>query len=218
MNLKLKITQKEGTNMSSLVKQMSALKYRSKLNTQEGELSIVGIDEDDVQNVIDSIDEAFNIVGVDIVPTVEVPEPVVNEEPLEIDKMLPEKLDKPSNNHNKISSKDYVEMIFETDFSRLDKNKTIEEQIDMFLDIIGFPKTNRVVKQAFVAACEVKKINLENIIIEVHRVFNKTREEIIKAIMQEEFKKWLANYPDLRDKYPKISFTALLKIFASKVQ
>ena len=59
MDLKLKITQKEGTSMSSLVKQMCALKCRIKVDTHEGDLSIEGMDDNNVENVIDSIDEAF---------------------------------------------------------------------------------------------------------------------------------------------------------------
>lgn len=77
MDLKLKITQKEGTSMSSLVKQMCALKCRVKVDTQEGDISIVGMNVNSIENVIDSIDEAFNIVGVDIVPNIEDFEPVI---------------------------------------------------------------------------------------------------------------------------------------------
>ena len=474
MDLKLKITQKEGTNMSSLVKQMCALKCRIKVDAQEGDLSIVGMDDNSIENVIDSIDEAFNIVGVDIVPTVEVPEPVVTEESLEIAKIefsnveveeqvnklmriiywamysskahsrdicqylmatgteiamkynprevpkfsvgdvvvcnygnhlsgeisgghvhaivcdvdeegmiyaapitkakldgdlqkylpfeakvdvdytvsrytggtvllkkggyirperiqdvvgtarpeffnkllaiLPttiqfshddyaEKLsekygdvdnddnmlfdglgeipgeetsgesvseapaeetsgesttetpveegsgestaetpveessgesteesptsdsstedvneDKPSNNTKKPSAEDYVAELLASSLASLDKSKPVVEQIDMFLNGIGFQTNEKIIKQSFVAACEVKKVGYESIILELRNVYPKIREEIIKATMREEFKKWLTMYPEAKEKYPKISFMVLLKVFAKKMR
>lgn len=448
MDLKLKITQKEGTNMSSLVKQMCALKCRIKVDAQEGDLSIVGMDDNSIENVIDSIDEAFNIVGVDIVPTVEVPEPVVTEESLEIAKIefsnveveeqvnklmriiywamysskahsrdicqylmatgteiamkynprevpkfsvgdvvvcnygnhlsgeisgghvhaivcdvdeegmiyaapitkakldgdlqkylpfeakvdvdytvsrytggtvllkkggyirperiqdvvgtarpeffnkllaiLPttiqfshddyaEKLsekygdvdnddnmlfddlgeipgeetagesatetsveegsgesteesptsdsstedvneDKPSNNTKKPSAEDYVAELLASSLASLDKSKPVVEQIDMFLNGIGFQTNEKIIKQSFVAACEVKKVSYESIILELRNVYPKIREEIIKATMREEFKKWLTMYPEAKEKYPKISFMVLLKVFAKKMR
>lgn len=461
MDLKLKITQKEGTNMSSLVKQMCALKCRIKVDSQEGDLSIVGIDDNSIDNVIDSIDEAFNIVAVDIVPTIEVPEPVVTEESLEIAKIefsnadveeqvnklmriiywamysskahsrdicqylmatgteiamkynprevpkfsvgdvvvcnygnhlsgeisgghvhaivcdvdeegmiyaapitkakldgdlqkylpfkakvdvdytvsrytggtvllkkggyirperiqdvvgtarpeffnkllaiLPttiqfshddyaEKLsekygdvdnddnmlfddlgeipveetsgesvteapaeetsggstaetpveegsgestkesptsdsstedvneDKPSNNTKKPSVEDYMAELLASSLASLDKSKPIVEQIDMFLNGIGFQTNEKIIKQSFVAACEVKKVGYESIILELRNVYPKNREEIIKATMREEFKKWLTMYPEAKEKYPKISFMVLLKVFAKKMR
>ena len=490
MDLKLKITQKEGTSMSSLVKQMCALKCRIKVDAQEGDLSIVGMDDNNVENVIDSIDEAFNIVGVDIVPTVEIPEPeepVVTAESLEIAKIefsnkevedqvnklmrviywamysnkahprdicqylmatgteiamkynprevvdfsigdivvcnygnhlsgeisgghvhavvcdidedgtfyaapitkakldgnqqkylpfeanldvdytvsrytggtillkkggyirperiqdvvgkarpeffekllaaLPdtvrfshndyaEKLSekygdvdnddsmlfddtdeiigavtsdevvteapaeetsgdivnenpaeetsgdvvtetpaeetsgdavnetpaevtssevvgdtstsdssnedmnegKSSNDTKKPSAEDYVAELLASSLANLDKSKPVEEQIEMFLNGIGFQTNEKIIKQSFVAACEVKKVGYESIILELRNVYPKIREEIIKATMREEFKKWLTLYPEAKEKYPKISFMVLLKVFARKMR
>lgn len=468
MDLKLKITQKEGTSMSSLVKQMCALKYRIKVDTHEGDLSIDGMDDNSIENIIDSIDEAFNIVGVDIVPTVDIPEPeepIVTAESLEIAKIkfsnkevedhvnklmrviywamysnkahsrdicqylmatgteiamkynprevvdfsigdivvcnygnhlsgeisgghvhsvvcdidedgtfyaapitkaklegdqqkylpfkanldvdytvsrytggtillkkggyirperiqevvgkarpeffskllaaLPdtvrfshsdyaEKLsekygdvdnddsmlfddtdeilgavtsegisdegvtetpaeetsgestsetpveevsgegteesptsnsstedvneDKPSNNTKKPSAEDYVAELLASSLSSLDKSKPVVEQIDMFLNGIGFQNNEKIIKQSFVAACEVKKVGYESIILELRNVYPKIKEEIIKATMREEFKKWLTMYPEAKEKYPKISFMVLLKVFAKKMK
>lgn len=464
MDLKLKITQKEGTSMSNLVKQMCALKCRIKVDAQEGELSIVGMDDNNVENVIASIDEAFNIVGVDIVPTVEIPEPeepVVTAESLEIAKIefsnkevedqvnklmrviywamysnkayprdicqylmatgteiamkynprevvdfsigdivvcnygnhlsgeisgghvhavvcdtdedgtfyaapitkakmegnqqkylpfeanldvdytvsrytggtvllkkggyirperiqdivgkarpeffekllaaLPdtvrfshndyaEKLSekygdvdnddsmlfddtneiigavtsdevvaetpveetsgdvvtetpavettsevventstsdssnedmnegKSSNDTKKPSAEDYVAELLASSFANLDKSKLVEEQIEMFLNGIGFQTNEKIIKQSFVVACKVKKVSYESIILELRNVYPKIREEIIKETMREQFKKWLTLYPEAKEKYPKISFMVLLKVFARKMR
>ncbi len=271
MDLMLKVTQKEGTSMASLIKQMCALKCRIKVDVHEGDISIVGMDDNNVENIIDSIDEAFYIVGVDIVPTVEIPEPeelsekygdddnddtedvsdegvietsrnVVVETPEEettgdagtasstegnsdesigvLTNSDSSKEDmnevKASNDTKKISAEDYVAEILASSLASLDKSKPIVEQIDMFLNSIGFQTNEKIIKQSFVAACEVKKIGYENIILELRNVYPKIREEIIKATMREEFNKWLTLHPEVKERYPKISFMVLLKVFANK--
>lgn len=75
MDLKLTINPKENTNMSSLVKQMCSLKCRITVNISDGVVSILDIPDSNVDTVIDAINEAFNITGMDITPTVTVPEP-----------------------------------------------------------------------------------------------------------------------------------------------
>lgn len=434
MDLKLKITQKEGTSMSGLIKQMSGLKCRIKVDIDEGECSIVGIEDNSVENVIDSIDEAFNIVGVDIVPTVEVPEPevpVVTEDSLEIAKIefsnksvenrvnklmriiywamyynnassrdicqylmstgveiamkyntheivnfsigdivncnfgnhlngeisgghvhaivcdiddeegtfyaapitkekleenpqkylkfkanldvdytvskynggtvllkkggyirperiqevvgtvrpeffarlleaLPDTIrfshndyaekysekygdvenddsmlfddtddaigeetsdvvaNETANEENsgegntskdvkKISVEDYVAELLAVPLANLDKSKPIMEQVDMFLDCIGFQTTEKIIKQSFVVACEDEKVTYKSIILELRNVYPEISEKSIKETMREEFKKWLTLYPEAKEKYPKISFMVLLKVFARKM-
>ena len=468
MDLKLKITQKEGTSMSSLVKQMCGLKCRIKVDIHEGHLSIEGMDDNNVENVIDSIGEAFNVVGVDIVPTVEIPEPkepVVTAESLEIakiefynkevedqanklmriiywamysnkahprdicqylmaagteiamkyntrevvnfsigdivicnygnhlggeisgryvhsvvcdidedgtfyaapitksklkgeqqrylpieanldvdytvprytggtillkkggyirperiqevvgkvrpeffskllaaildtvrfshsdyaeklsekygdvdndDRMLLDDTDeilgvvtseeasdevvtetsveetsgdavtetlaeeksgkvvgdtsisdssnedmnegRSPNGTKRPSAEDYISKLLASSLASLDKSKHIEQQIDMFLNDIGFQTNEKIIKLSFAAACKVKKIGYESIIFELHHVYPTLRQEIIKATMREEFKKWLTLYPEIKEKYATISFMALLKVFARKMK
>lgn len=452
MELKLKITQKEGSSMSSLVKQMCALKCRIKVDAHEGDISIEGMDDNNVENVIDSIDEVFNIVGVDIVPAVEIPEPeehVVTAESLEIAKIAfsnkevedqvnklmrviywamysskapprdicqylmstgteiamkynprevadfsigdivvcnygnhlsgeisgghvhavvcdidedgtlyaapitkaklegnrlkylpfeanldvdytvsrytggtillkkggyirPERIQevvgkvrpelfekllavlpdtvrfshngyaeklsekygdvdnddnmllddtdeiigavnsdevatetpvgdvvnetleeetsasdssnedmnegKSSNDTKKPSAEDYVAELLASSLANLDKSKPVEEQIEMFLNGIGFQTNEKIIRQSFVAACEVKKVGYESIILELRNVYPKINEEIIKTTMRKEFKKWLTLYPEAKEKYPKISFMVLLKVFVRKMR
>lgn len=455
MDLKLKISQKEGTSMSSLVKLMCSLKCRMKADTHKGELTIEGMDDNNIENVIDSIDEAFEIVGVDIVPTVELPEPeepVVTAESLEIPKIefsnkevedqanklmrivywmiysnkaqprdmcqylmstcaeilmkysprelvkfsvgdivvcnygnhpngevsgghvhavvcdieedgsfyaapitkhkiegdqqkyltfehnidvdyteskytggtillkkgkfiCPERVQevvgkaradffgkllaalpdtfrfshndyakklserygdvdnddsmlcahsdalveavsaevisddrvtetpvektsgesmenltysdssnedmnegKSFSSTQKPSAEDYIAELLASSLANLDKSKSVEEQTDKFLNCIAFQSNEKIIKQSFIVACEVKKIGYESIILELRNVYPNIKEENIKAILREEFNKWLTLHPDVKEKYPKISFMVLLKVFARTIR
>lgn len=99
---------------------------------------------------------------------------------------------------------------------KLDCTKTVEEQVETFLTDIGMITTERMVTQSFVIACNIKKIKYENVILELHNMFPKVKEEIIKSILKENFNKWLDVHPELVESCPKISFMAVLKIFAKR--
>ena len=77
--------------------------------------------------------------------------------------------------------------------------------------------TTNLVEQSFIVACDIKKINYENVILELHNMNPDINEDIIKASLQEEFKRWLKKYPELAAKCPKISLISLLKVFAKKI-
>jgi len=425
MDLKLKITQKPGTNMSSLVKQMCALRYRIKVDAESGNISIEGMNNSDVENVIDSINEAFNIVGVDIIPNIEIPEQETSStieekealvtaeslefakinffdqeveeqanklmrviywhmynnkassadickylksvgaeikmkyEPQELPKIfigdivvcnygnhpngeisggyvhaivcdideegmiyavpitkikfnevpnkylpfenksdvfytepnltggtlllkrgayissqriwktvgtarteffdkllktLPETVCfshydmenedaanqgevelvssedeeeipsdnssiqniskcKPSNDTKKTSAEDFIAELLSDSLEMLDKSMPIEENVDKFIKGIGFDTKGEIVKQAFINACKVDKISYESILPKLVELFPNIREEIIKASLKEEFNNWAQRHPEIKEKYPKISFMALLKVF-----
>ena len=74
----------------------------------------------------------------------------------------------------------------------------------------------RMVKQSFVIACDIKKITYENVILELHNVNPEVNEDIIKATLKENFKKWLEQYPELAKKCPKMSLMSVLKVFAKR--
>lgn len=99
---------------------------------------------------------------------------------------------------------------------KLDRTKTVEEQVETFLTDIGMATTERMVTQSFVIACDIKKINYENVILELHNMFPKVKEDIIKSILKENFKKWLDEHPELVESCPKISLMAVLKVFAKR--
>lgn len=101
-------------------------------------------------------------------------------------------------------------------FDKLDTSKSVEEQVESFLTDIGMTTTERMVTQSFIIACDIKKINYENVLLGLHEEFPKVKEEIIKNILKEAFKNWLEKYPTLAEKCPKISLMAVLKVFAKK--
>lgn len=99
---------------------------------------------------------------------------------------------------------------------KLDRTKTVEEQVETFLTDIGMETTERMVTQSFVIACDIKKINYENVILELHNMFPKVKEDIIKLILKENFNKWLDLHPELVESCPRISLMAVLKVFAKR--
>lgn len=101
-------------------------------------------------------------------------------------------------------------------FDKLDASKTVREQVESFLTDIGMTTTERMVTQSFIIACDIKKINYENVLLGLHKEFPEVKEEIIKNILKEAFKNWLEKYPTLAEKCPKISLMAVLKVFAKK--
>ena len=101
-------------------------------------------------------------------------------------------------------------------FDKLDSSKKVEEQIESFLNDIGMTTTERMVTNSFIIACDIKKINYENVLLGLHELFPTVKEEIIKNILKEAFKNWLDKYPTLAEKCPKISLMAVLKVFAKR--
>lgn len=100
---------------------------------------------------------------------------------------------------------------------KLDSSKEPEEQVDSFLTDIGMPISEKMVRQSFVIACDIKKITYKNVILKLHNMNPKVRENIIMVTLKENFKKWLDQHPELAKKCPKISFMSLLKIFAKRL-
>lgn len=101
-------------------------------------------------------------------------------------------------------------------FDKLDSSKKVEEQIESFLNDIGMTTTERMVTNSFIIACDIKKINYENVLLGLHELFPTVKEEIIKNILKDAFKNWLDKYPTLAEKCPKISLMAVLKVFAKR--
>lgn len=124
---------------------------------------------------------------------------------------------KPKNTAKKVSGEETALLnIIGHSLKKLDCNKTVEEQVETFLSDIGMVTTERMVTQSFVIACDIKKINYENVILELHNMFPKVKEENIKSILKENFKKWLEMHSELVESCPKISLMAMLKIFAKR--
>lgn len=99
---------------------------------------------------------------------------------------------------------------------KLDSTKKVEEQVVDFLTDIGMTTSESIVTQSFVVACDIDRISYKNVVFELHNMFPKVKEEIIKSILNENFKKWLDLHPELVESCPKISLMALLKVFAKR--
>lgn len=101
--------------------------------------------------------------------------------------------------------------------NKLTPSKKAKEQIESFLIDIGMPIKEKMVKQSFVIACDIKKITYENVINELHKANPMVNNNSIKVILKENFNKWLEKYPELAKKCPKISFMSILKVFAKRL-
>lgn len=101
-------------------------------------------------------------------------------------------------------------------FDKLDKSLTFKEQICEFMSEIGIPATATLVAQSFEIACDVKKVNYENIIFELHKLNPDINKDVIKASLKETFKTWLEKHPELIEKYPNISLMSILKVFSKR--
>lgn len=96
----------------------------------------------------------------------------------------------------------------------LDKNSDLEPQLDDFLTTIGI-SNEILIKQAFLAACKVKKVTYESVLIELKNQNPAQKEDEIKQALKDAFKTWIStNYPTITEQFPKISIMSLLKFFA----
>lgn len=100
---------------------------------------------------------------------------------------------------------------------KLDKHKTVENQLESFLSEIGMSSASKFVKESFIIACKIdNKITFDNILLELqcaHPYINNIN--IIKSSLKEDFKNWLKHYPELANR-PRLSIVSLLKVFAKK--
>lgn len=100
----------------------------------------------------------------------------------------------------------------------LDKNAELEPQMNDFLTAIGM-SSDVLIKQAFLAACKVKKIKYESILTELKNQNPNQKEDEIKQALKEAFKTWISNnYPTITEQFPKISIMSLLKSFAKNIK
>lgn len=102
---------------------------------------------------------------------------------------------------------------FQTTFNSLDSSKTVEENINIFLDGIGLDKNAPYVFKSFLIGTNVKRINYESILLELKKGSKNVSEEDIKRELRKTFDKFLTSHTDLKAKYAKISIMTLIKSF-----
>lgn len=300
MDLTLEITKKENQSMANLLMQMCSLKCRSKLDTREGRLSIIGMDDENIEgyeDIIDAIDKTFDIISIDIVPAEEKTEILAEEksssfakedfssddevyddylneirendkpdeeesekeenlaEPLSFteDTLENTKLDEKedtlesvesngsegtseiiiedSNHKNdedesskeskKDTMEDYMAEFLKEYLEKIDGSKEIRPQIIDFLRDIRFSKIedeNQIDNKIIICAMENAyaswhTITISKIVTCVHKDLG-IKEDYMVKVMKDEFKKWLQNYPEIKEKYPRMSFVVLLKVLS----
>lgn len=98
--------------------------------------------------------------------------------------------------------------------TKINKNKSIEENAIMFLREIGINIDEKIMIQSFISASYLPKIDYENIISEVNRAYPEIEREFIKENLKEMLKEWSKNYPQLKKKCLNLTFISLLKIFS----
>ena len=107
---------------------------------------------------------------------------------------------------------------FKNAFDKIDKSKTVEENINSFLDEIGLDKTAPYIFKSFLAGTFVKKINYESILLELKKDAKNITEDGIKAELRKKFDEYISKYTDLKVKYPKISIINFIKIFVKTLR
>lgn len=93
---------------------------------------------------------------------------------------------------------------------------TSKEKIKSFLDEIGMC-SDEMMQSAFEAACVVKRIKYDTIIIELNKKFPRVSDRAIKAKLQIEFKKWLRDCEEFPEECNRLEVIALFKLVAKKL-
>lgn len=104
-----------------------------------------------------------------------------------------------------------------TVLDKLDKTKPISEQVEFFIKEIGMQTSSDFLILAFLTACNIEKINYENILSKLHELKPDNNSNKIKEALKQDFKNWLKQYPKLSEKCPKISIISLLKVFVKRI-
>jgi len=110
-----------------------------------------------------------------------------------------------------------IRKTFKTAFDKIDKGKTVEENLNSFLDEIGLDKTAPFVFKSFRVSTQVKKTNYESILLELKKDTKNVTEEQIKAELRKIFDGYISKYPDLKGKYPKISIMNFIKAYEKTI-
>ena len=216
-------SQKEGS-VVSLIKEVNKISCRLYLDLENGYVTVENVSDTMFDAVIELVDNYYTILGVDIDNTFE--ENTEKQVAPVIEDSTTDTTDDAVDETNAIKTKTPAKKVGGEEsallevigfaFDKLDSSKKVEEQIESFLNDIGMTTTERMVTNSFIIACDIKKINYENVLLGLHELFPTVKEEIIKNILKEAFKNWLYKYPTLAEKCPKISLMAVLKVFAKR--
>jgi|GEM_PF-5481234 len=88
----------------------------------------------------------------------------------------------------------------------------LENQIITFLNEIKMNQTSEMI-QFFIVTCNMQTITYEKVFLELG--IDK-EQKMIKKKLDENFKEWINNYPQVKERYPHISLVTLLKVFSKR--
>lgn len=227
-----KVSSQTEVSVVSLIKEVNKMPCRICLNIENGYVTVENADNTMIDAIIELVDNYYTILGVDIDNTFEETTalqiaPVVAESSANtIDEAVEGHVAADDTDIKVSKTKPLIKKVSEEEaalletigfaFDKLDTSKMVEEQVDSFLTDIGMTTTERMVTQSFIIACNINKINYENVLLGLHDEFPKVKKAIIKNILTEAFNNWLEKYPNLAEKCPKISLMTVLKVFAKK--
>ncbi|MBQ7881882.1 MAG: hypothetical protein IJ312_04125 [Treponema sp.] len=135
-------------------------------------------------------------------------ETVVNETSAKSDSMAKPK---------KVTVEKYLATLLADHLDALDKNNSVLENAEKFMDSVGLPRDEKVMLYALVSACQVKRIATDSIYLSVKDYIPNLSEKMIATSLATTFKKWLDNYPSVCETFSKVSPIPLLKVFAAKM-
>lgn len=222
--LTFKVHNNSKANVTDLIKEVNGIAHRIRINLEKNLITFENIENFMFDNVIEAVEKHYTILSIDIDNTDNaITETAQNLQEIDMQHQAKSKNIElyvedvvESNYSQPLNEETAIVEIIGDALSKLNKAQNPEDQIASFLTDLGMPVTNKVLTTSFIIACNIKKINYENVLLELKKKYPNIGEKIIKASLREEFKNWLKQYPALSKKYPKISIMTLLKVFAKE--
>lgn len=117
-----------------------------------------------------------------------------------------------------VNNEEILLQTFDKAFSQLDQEKNIQEKIDIFLEEIGMPRDNQLLKKSFNVVYNMTptKINYATIAKELQKENQELTTDNIISSLKKEFKNWLKQNSNLEEKCYRVSLVYLWKAFAKK--
>lgn len=226
--LTIKVSSLKNSSIVSVMKDVNKISCRIFIDFKNGVVAVENVNNSVINDVIELVDNYYTISSIDIDNTFEeTSQTTENQNFPVVAKNHSTVLDPQSEaedttvkvvENNATSKKLCVEKILLDTIgfalNKLDSSKKVEKQVESFLTDIGMTTTEKMVTQAFIIACTIKKINYENVIVGLHEKFPNENEKLIKNILKKAFKNWLDKYPNLAEKCSRISLMSILKLFA----
>ena len=114
----------------------------------------------------------------------------------------------------KQTAEEFIKEEYGNVFACIDPSAPVEGQVDDLVRALGFDPTNDIIRYAFVVSTQTDKINYSNIQGLLIQVLPDTNYDQAQEVLKKEFKKWMEANPRIKEKYPKIGMTTILKVFA----